>query len=180
MSDEFHFGEPARRPARLGRAPSRPGGRSFDARIVWAAAALVLAGALAFVFLRSAGDAAKQVAVGSSSTLDQIDRAHDAAAQGTLGRAVVVAQSVYAEHGRFTSEEATLASYDPSVRFTTGRSTDPTSIAYAATDAAFGAAVRSESGTCWWVRIDVSGLTSYGSGTPCTGDAAMAASAPSW
>jgi hypothetical protein len=180
MSDEFHFGERAKRPARLGKARSPRARGSIDARIVWIVAGLLVAGVLAFVFLRSADEAGKQIGHANSQAVDQIDRAYDAAAQGSIGRAVVVAESLYAEHGTYTTDLATLSAFDPSVRFTSGRSAGPTSIAYAATDSAFAAAVLSESGTCWWVRNDVSGVTTYGSGTPCTGDAAMAASASSW
>jgi hypothetical protein len=180
MSDEFHFGQPARHPARLGR-PKRPrAGGSFDARIVWVAAGLVLAGVLAFVFLRGADEAGRQIAGARSETVEQIDRAYDAAARGMLGRAVVVARSLYAEHGSFTTDLATLSAFDPGVRFTSGSSEDPSSIAYSATDSAFAAAVRSESGTCWWLRTDAGGATTYGSGAVCTGDAAMGASAASW
>jgi len=92
----------------------------------------------------------------------------------------VVARSLYAEHGSFTTDIATLSAYDPSVTFTSGPSMGPTSIAYAAAEEAFGAAVRSDSGTCWWVKTDVSGVTTYGSGSVCTGEAAMAAARPSW
>jgi hypothetical protein len=180
MSDEFHYGEPARHPARLGGARLRSAGRSVDARLVWLAAGLVVAGVLAFVFLRGADEAGNEIAKGRSETVAQIDRAHDAAAKATIGRAVVVARSHYAEHGSFTTDEATLAAYDPSVTLTTGGSGGPTTIAYLATDTAFGAAVRSRSGTCWWVRTDVNGVTTYGSGTACTGEAAMTASQPSW
>lgn len=178
MNDEFHFGEPARHPARLGKGRS-PDPRGIDGRIVWIAAGLAVAGVLAFVFLRAAGEAGNQIGNANSQVVDQIDGAYDAAAQGSIGRAQVVAQSLYAERGTYTTDRATLLAFDPSVRFTSGASNGPNSIAFAATDSAFAAAVHSESGTCWWVKIEVS-LTSYGSGTPCTGDAAMGAAEPSW
>ena len=53
-------------------------------------------------------------------------------------------------------------------------------ISYAVDAAGFGAAVRSESGTCWWAKIAADSVTTYGSGKPCTGIAALAASAASW
>ena len=46
---------------------------------------------LAFVFLRSADEAGKQLADSETHAVSQIDKAHDAAAQGTMGRATVVA-----------------------------------------------------------------------------------------
>jgi hypothetical protein len=180
MIDEFNFGEPAKHPARLGdRKPTR-GVRSFDARLVWIVVGLVVAGALAFVFLRSADEAGKQIADSQTKAVSEIDRAYDAAAQGTMGRAVVVALSLYAERGSFTTDLATLSAYDPGLRFTTGPSKGPMTISYAVDAAGFGAAVLSESGSCWWARIGENSVTTYGNGTPCTGSAAIAASAPSW
>lgn len=180
MSDEFHFGEPAKRRSLLGdrKAPRAAG--SIAPRLVWIAAGLVVAAVLAFVFLRSADEAGKQVADTQEQAVSQIDRAYDAAAQGTMGRAIVVAVSLHAESGSFTTDLATLSAYDPGLHFTSGPANAPMTISYAVDATAFGAAVRSESGTCWWARIDTSGVTTYGSGTPCTGSAAMAASAASW
>jgi hypothetical protein len=179
MNDEFQFGEHPKHPARLGPSPRRAR-RPFDLRLAWIAAGLVVAAVLTIVLLRGADEAAEQIADGRSETVGQIDRAYDAAAQGTIGRAVVVALSLYAEHGTFTTDLATLSAYDPGLRFTTGPSRGPTTISYAVKGGGAGAAVRSESGTCWWVRIDASSVTTYGSGTPCTGSAAAAAAAPSW
>jgi hypothetical protein len=180
VNDDFQFGERARRPARLGgRAPKRAK-RSFDLRLLWVAAGLVVAAAAAFVVLNGADEAGKQIADTELDTVAQIDKAYDSAAQGTIGRAIVVAQSLHAEHGSFTTDQATLAAYDPGLRFTSGPSTGPETVSYAAAGTSFGAAVLSESGTCWWVRIDAAGAATYGSGPTCTGQAAMAASSPSW
>jgi hypothetical protein len=180
MNDEFQFGERAKHPARLGAAAAPRSRRSIDLRLVWMGAGLLAAGAVAFAFLRGADEAGNTLADARSETVAQVDRAHDAAAQGTMGRAVVVAQSLYAEHGSFTSDRATLSAYDPELHFTSGPSNGPTAISYAVEGSGFGAAVRSASGTCWWVKIDASGVTAYGSGAPCTGSAAMASSSVSW
>ena len=180
MSDEFQFGQRAKRPARLGRASAPRAKRSFDLRVLWIGPGLAAAAAVAFVVLRGAGEAGKEVADAATDTVAQIDTAYDSAAQGTLGRAVVAAQSLHAENGSFPGDLETLAAYDPGLRFTPGPSKDPSTVSYAVSGSEFGAAVLSESGTCWWVRIDAAGVTSYGRGTECTGTAAMAASAPSW
>jgi hypothetical protein len=180
MNDEFVFGEPAKHPARLGESKPERAGSSLGPKLVWIVAGLVVAGALAFVFLRSADEAGKQIADSHLEAVSQTARAYDAAAQGTMGRAVVVALSLYAEHGGFTADLATLSAYDPGLRFTSGPSNDPMTISYSVDASGFGAAVRSESGTCWWARIQSNSVTTYGSGTLCSGSAAMAASAPSW
>jgi hypothetical protein len=179
MDDGFQFGQQARRPARPA-SPKRPRRTSIDARLLWVLAGFVGAGLLAWVFLRGADEAGRELGGRNEQGVATIDRAHDAAAKGTLGRAVVVAQSLFAEHESFTTDLATLSAYDPSLRFTSGSSSDPGTVAYAVDAGGFGAGVRSASGTCWWVRIDTASTTTYGSGEPCTGSAAMAASQPSW
>ena len=180
MNDDFQFGEPAKHPARLsGPRPPRAKG-SIPSQLVWVVVGLVVAAAAAFVFLSGADEAGKEIADAGSETLGQVDRAYDAAAQGTVGRAVVVAQSLYAEQGTFTSDLPTLSAFDPGLRFTSGPSTGPETVSYAVSGMEFGAAVRSGSGTCWWVKVDASSATSYGSGATCTGRAALAASSPSW
>ena len=180
MSDEFHFGEHAKRPARLGRPRPQHAQRSFDPRLVWVALGLVVAGVLGFVLLRGADDAGKQLGHANEQAVSEIDRAYDAAAQGTLGRAAVVAQTLHAERGDYTADLATLQGFDPGLHLTSGPSQDVNTVSYAAGPNGFGAAVESDSGTCWWLSLDADGVTAYGSGTPCTGQAAIAASAPSW
>jgi hypothetical protein len=180
MNDEFVYGDPAKRPARLGESKPQRAGTSLGPRFGLIVAGLVVAGAVAFAFLRGADEAGKQIAGSRSEAISQIDRAYDAAAQGTIGRAAMVALSVYAESGTFTTDLAALSAYDPELGFTSGPSNDPMTISYAMDASGFGTAVRSESGTCWWAKIDTSSVTTYGSGSPCTGSAAMAASAPSW
>jgi hypothetical protein len=180
MNDGFNFGEPARRRLRSS-GPKLPRERTaFDPKLVWIAVGLVVAGVFAFVFLRGADQAGKQIADSETHAVSQIDKAYDAAAQGTMGRATVVASSLYAERGSFTTDLATLAAYDPELRFTSGPSQDPGTVSYAVNGGTFGAAVLSESGTCWWAKIGTDSVTTYGSGTPCTGSAALAASAASW
>jgi hypothetical protein len=180
MNDEFVFGDPAKRPARLGESKPQRAGTSFGPRFAWIVAGLVVAAALAFVFLRGADEAGKQITGSQSEVISEIDRAYDAAAQGTIGRAAMVALSLYAESGSFTADLVALSAYDPELGFASGPSNDPMTISYATDASGFGAAVRSESGTCWWAKIDTNSVTTYGSGSPCTGSAAMAASAPSW
>jgi hypothetical protein len=180
MNDEFQFGERAKHPARLsGPRPSHPKS-SIPFKLVGIVAGLLVAAVAAFVFLNGADEAGKQIAEAQSETLTQVDRAYDAAAQGTVGRAVVVAQTLYAEHGSFITDLPTLSAFDPGLRFTSGSSTGPETVSYTVSGMEFAAAVRSGSGACWWVKVDASSATTYGSGPRCTGTAALAASAPFW
>jgi hypothetical protein len=176
----FNFGEPAKRPAKLGGPRGPRSGGSFDVRIVWVAAGLAVAAMLAFVFLRGAGEAGERIADARSDTVAQVDRAQDVAAQASIARALTVARTLYAEQGTFAADQATLTAFDPSIHFISGASTGPTSIAYRADGSSFGVAVRSASGTCWWAKAGGNGTTAYGSGGTCTGQAALAASDPSW
>jgi hypothetical protein len=176
--DEFQFGDRAKRPAREPRL--RHARSSVDQRLLWLVACLLVVGVVAYVVLRGAGEAGDRLGDAGARAVSQVDRAHDAAAQGSLGRAVVVAQTLHAEQGSFPTDLATVAAADPSLTVTAGPSDGPTSISYALGQGGFAAAVRSDSGTCWWVRIDPAGVASYGSGAACTGSAAMAASAPGW
>lgn len=180
MDDRFTFGSPAKRPAKLGQ-PRPPGATTgFSPRVVLIAVGLVVAAIAALAVLRGAGEAGERIGDARSETAATIDRANDAAAQATLGRTVVVARTAWAEGGAFPTDPAALTAIEPSMRFTAGASTGPTSVAVHATTDAFAAAVRSRSGTCWWVTLDSSGTTAYGRGGTCTGAAAMGADAPSW
>jgi hypothetical protein len=178
MDGGFNFGEPAKRPAKLSATRMRHAGGAFDTRILLIPAGLIVAAVLAFVFLRGADEAGRRIADGQGDAVAQVARAQDVAAQAALGRAVVVVRTLYAEQGSF--EPAGLADFDPSIDFTPGASTGPTSIAYRSDGDAFGVAIRSASGTCWWTKGDSSGTTTYGSGEPCTGQAALGASQPAW
>jgi hypothetical protein len=180
MDDGFQFGERAKRLPRLGGARPSRGKSTIPFKLVWIVAGLVLAAVTMFVLLSGADEAGTRIADVRSEAVSQVDRAYDAAAKGTVGRAVVVAQSLHAEHGTFTTDLPTIAAFDPRLRFTSGPSTGPQTVSFAVSGMEFGAAVRSESGVCWWVRIDASSATSYGSGPTCTGRSALAASAPSW
>ena len=175
--DDLGFGEPSRRAARLDEPKPRHARSRLDGRLVWLlVAALVVAGVSTFVFVT--GD--DEPAADPASAASPVDRALDSAAKSTIGRAVVVAQTLHAERGSFPSDAAILSAMDPTLTFTAEPSGDPLSVSYAVGEEGFAAAVRSASGTCWWVRVDPSGATSYGSGSTCTGEAAMAASEPAW
>jgi hypothetical protein len=179
MDDRFSFGTPAKRPAKLGAAPARRG-LAVDPRLLLVVAGLAVAAVLAFVLLRGAGEAGRSAADAATAAVDTVGRAQDAAAQASIGRAVVAARTAFAEQGAFTTDTAALTAFDPSLTFTTGASTGPTSVAVTATADAFGVAVRSDSGSCWWARLDPAGSTTYGSGGTCTGRAALASNAASW
>jgi hypothetical protein len=181
MDDSFGLGEPTRRPEKLlpvGRQRAGSGG----ARAPGVVAALAIVAALAlggYVVVRVVASGGEQAADAARTAVGQIAAAHDLAAQETARRATVAAMAALAQGAAFPSAEV-LAAQDPSLAATTGASTSPSVASVAASEDAFAVAVASDSGACWWSRVDLRGVVTYGSGRPCTGEAAMAAAASSW
>jgi hypothetical protein len=73
-----------------------------------------------------------------------------------------------------------LARSQPSLVFVDGPSTAGSIISVLATGSSWAAATMAPSGTCYWIRLDADAATAYGTGTTCTGRAALAAADPSW
>ena len=142
----------------------------------------VLGGA-AFAVLAVFRDGVEAAADANREAVGQIDVATDAEAQVTLSRVAVAVSSVLAESPTGSTEAVTvdaLEALEPAFTFTTGRSTGPEVVSVAAAPSSWSAAVASSSGSCLWLRVDPSGAQTFGSGSPCTGEAAAAASDPSW
>jgi hypothetical protein len=185
MSDSFSFGEPARRRPRLDRPGPRRDerepalGRSRSS-IVLAVAAAGIAVVIGFVVLsviHSGGTAAGE---SERTAVSQIDRARDVQAQLALQQASAAARALQAEGGLDRAGAGALASYDPALGATAAASTGPTSVSVSATTTGWGAAAMSTSGTCYWIHLDATGAVAYGTGTPCTGQAALAAAGAAW
>jgi hypothetical protein len=95
--------------------------------------------------------------------------------------ALAAARHVFDRDGSFVAAgPADLADLDLGLTFVDGPSTAPQIVSLVAAPGVWSAAVRSETGTCLYVRVTAQGLVTYGTGPVCTGDAAMVASAPSW
>jgi hypothetical protein len=75
---------------------------------------------------------------------------------------------------------ADLAGVETSVTYTDGPSTDPQTVSVAMQGSTAGLAAMSPSGTCFYMRDDAAGGVTFGSGTTCTGQAALSAAALSW
>lgn len=108
----------------------------------------------------------------------------DIAAQRVAERAMRAAQKAFAKGGSFADAgPGQLSQLVPDVTFTDGPSQAPSIVSIATTGDAWAAAVLSDVGTCWQLRVNAGGRISYASGTAsdaCTGIAALAAPAPSW
>jgi hypothetical protein len=121
---------------------------------------------------------------GDPGGLDGVAQAQDAQAQAALQAASQAAMAINAESadpstGYTAVTPEALGAFDPSANFSTAESTGPEMVSVASTTTGWAAAAVSDSGTCYWVHIE-GDVTTFGSGAPCTGEAAMAAVEPSW
>lgn len=182
MDDSFALGDPAKHPARLGRAhgpkPARVG-MSPLGRVIGVVALVAAVGGGAYGAFQVVASGGEQAAEATRTALEQIPAAQDLAAQEASRRTTFAAMALYAQDGTYPTAEA-LAAYDPTITFTTGASTGPAVASVASTSDAFAVAVASPSGECLWSKVGLEGAVTYGAGTPCTGQAAMAAADPAW
>jgi hypothetical protein len=104
-------------------------------------------------------------------------------AQATLRLAQGAAEAVRSETGGFAEADAAgLATAAPSLRFR-----DPgepsgglDEVSVAASGRIWAAAVQARPGACFYLRLEVGADPRYGSGTECTGEAALRAAEPRW
>lgn len=88
--------------------------------------------------------------------------------------ALVAAQAAFAERGTFLdADPARLTELQPGYSFVDGPSTMSRIVSVASTDDLWAAAVMAPEGTCLWVRVTSGGDVVRGSGTECTGAAAI-------
>ena len=182
MDDSFAFGKPSRKRALpAARRPKAPkvGAGSGRGRIVLVVAAgvivvILIAGYM--TFLKGSGE---QIASSERTAISQIG-AKDVEAQTTEQQAVTAVQELYAEQGSFDGVTvAALKHFEPAFSYTDNSSTGPKVIAVGSSSSGVGLAVLSQSGTCFYLHIATTSVR-YGTGTTCTGSAALTASATSW
>lgn len=104
----------------------------------------------------------------------------DAPARADARTALAAARET--AQGRATIADAgpgQLSGIERSLIFTDGPSPAPGIVSVAISGRTWAAAVMGASGSCYWVRLGPHG-TAYGSGSPCTGTAALAATGSRW
>jgi hypothetical protein len=170
VNDSFHVGEPA--------PPSRAVTVSPTAIAVTALVVALIAVAVAFLLLVNEGG--EEASQAQSSAVSAADIASDRSAQSSVRNAVAAAKTAWTDASTYAgvTPEA-LAAIEPSLTFTSGASTADTVVSVAFADQEAGIAALSTTGTCFWWH-EAAGEQYYGSGTPCTGQAAFAAADPSW
>jgi len=185
MDDSFTFGTRSRRSASLKRRSRAPRaaarrGRAGTGRIVW----LVAGGIVAVVAIAGVMSLMKrggeQVASSERTAVSQIGAADDVQAKTTAQQTASAVQQLYAEQGSYGAvTPSALRGVEPAADYTGGASTGPNVVSVSSSSSGVGLAVKSASGTCFLERFATGGVT-YGTGTTCTGGAAMSASARSW
>lgn len=104
-------------------------------------------------------------------------------AQDTLRRAQAAAEVVHGRTGAF--EEADAVALDEDNTDLSFRSGDEASVglndvSVAASETVWAAAVQARPGACFYIRLGVGADPRFGTGTECTGEAALLAADPRW
>ncbi|HEX5936741.1 MAG TPA: hypothetical protein VFZ75_03460 [Actinomycetota bacterium] len=104
-------------------------------------------------------------------------------AQHTLRRAQEAAEIVQIRTGSFeeaSAEELEQDVADLAFRDAADESFGLDVVSVSASDTTWAAAVQARPGACFYLRLDVGADPRYGSGTECTGEAALSAADPRW
>ena len=161
-------------------APKRRGPQVDRRTLTVVAGILLVVAVLVVAYLQLTGGGASSAAV-TSPTASAVNTAVDVPAKAAAKAAASAASAAYqASNGFATIGPDQLSLLDPDLTFTEGASTADTVVSVASAQAAWAAAVLGPSGTCYWIKIGGIGAVSYGTGTTCTGAAAMAAAQPRW
>ena len=167
--DEFNFGKPARPQV------------SLNPKVLMAAGALLVAALAVYGFMSMVSKGGHEVANAQVSAVQQIDHSQDVQAQTSLTSALAAAKTLYMDNGSYNDAgPADLAGVEPSFTYTDGPSPNPQTVSVAMQGSVAGLASMSPSGTCFYLRDDEAVALTYGSGTECTGAAALGATAASW
>ena len=108
----------------------------------------------------------------------------DQSTQQLLEQAATSARTIDSTTGSMTrANSLALAPSFPSITFKQAfdPSTGPSELSLAITPTTWAAASLSNSGTCWWIKVDAAtdGAT-FGTGDTCTGQSAVAATETQW
>lgn len=107
------------------------------------------------------------------------DPSTDSDAVKAAGMALIAARAASTEHGSFLDAgPVQLSALQPRYTFVDGPSTTSTIVSVASTADTWAAAVQDPGGTCYWIRATSAGDISRGTGSECTGEAALRPPAP--
>ena len=158
--------------------PSHARKSSFEqTRFILGILGLFVVVVLVWGFMHFVSASGQQAAVREG---EAIDHAHDVQAELTGSSAINTVEGIYQQKGSFedvTSEA--MKQYEPTFSYTDAASSDPNTVSVKSTSLGVGLAVYSSSGTCLYAHVTPTGVA-YGTGTTCTGAAALQASKPAW
>ena len=128
---------------------------------------------------------AQALAVGGISretvvSTDAVATLLDGQARDAANSALAVAAEVASSSSYDAARPAALAAHDQQLLYVEGPSTAPSVVSVYNGAAGWAAAVRGSGENCYWVAVTPQGHTRYGTGTACTGMAALAADRPAW
>jgi hypothetical protein len=133
-----------------------------------------------FARMRADQGAAEQAAVRPPSG-GAAAAAADAQAQVNAMTALEIAKRALSSSVTFADASPdALNAVQSELTFELSPSTSSQDVSIVATDSAWAAAVVSADGTCYYVRLAGAGRVTYGTGTECTGWAALGARGTSW
>jgi hypothetical protein len=171
--DEFNFGPRGRSRRQVG----------IDPRLLMVVGGLLVVALAVVGFLTFVSRGGHQAAEAQVTAVQQIDHSQDAAAQSSLRNAMVAAKTLFTDAGTYDGlGPADLTGVEPSLTYTDGPSPDAQTVSVALQGSTAGMAAMSPSGTCFYIKDDpAAGGVTFGSGTICTGQAALgAATGASW
>jgi hypothetical protein len=126
--------------------------------------------------------AAAQIGAADLGTADPtaVGNMLDAHAQQAATTALDAARQIAAGGSIADAAPNALTAVAPTVLFIEGPSTGPSVVSVYAGAAGWAVAVHGSKATCYWVAVAADGRTRYGTGSACTGMAALAADRPAW
>ncbi len=127
------------------------------------------------------------LAIGVPTYLGARERAQDQAARSTLRSGQTTAAVVYVDRGTYRDANVrNLRAAEPGFIWrgsnSASRDQDELSVAATRDGREWGAATRSDSGECFFIRLRADGSTLYGSSSsqPCTGSSALGVTDREW
>ncbi|MEP6759074.1 MAG: hypothetical protein ABJB55_07765 [Actinomycetota bacterium] len=162
-------------------APKHARTRSIErSRMIFGAVGLAIAAVLVWGFLHFMGNAGNEIASDQQHVVAQIGNTQDIQAQLTGSQAIQAVQMLYSQDASFDAvTPQSMRAFEPAFTYATAASTGPNAVSVSSSSTGVGLAVLSASGTCLYAHVSPAGTT-YGTGSSCTGAAALDASDPAW
>lgn len=117
---------------------------------------------------------------GMTASPGAVDGLLNRQAREAAGQALTVAAQIAVGSSYDEARPAALAAHDQGLLYVDGPSTAPSIVSVYNGAAGWAAAVHGAGDTCFWVAVIPEGRTRYGTGSVCTGMAALAADRPAW